>query len=48
MIMESANKNGSITNREVRRLLGVSNRTAYQELQKLVSIDSRSNSSDKR
>ncbi|PIY80010.1 MAG: hypothetical protein COY80_05155 [Candidatus Pacebacteria bacterium CG_4_10_14_0_8_um_filter_42_14] len=39
IIVEFANKNGSITNREVRKLLGVSNKTAYQELRKLMSID---------
>lgn len=38
-IVEFANKNGSITNREVQQLLVVSNKTAYQELQKLVNIE---------
>lgn len=38
-IVEFTNKNGSVTNRDVQKLLGVSNKTAYQELLKLVSIN---------
>lgn len=38
-IVEFTNKSGSITNREVRKLLVVSNKTAYQALQKLVKIE---------